>query len=445
MVQLFSLALIFPTSVRPVIENNMTQSDHQKDPGYEVVDLYLDLAKTLYEAGATVQRVSDSVRWLAQSLGDTDVHVFVGYEAIELSIHHGYHTENRLYVLREPFRVNIAVLHRVSILLHEISAYQGNITAIRTELENIQKMKPIYPVVVTILLTGIACAAFGWINHADIPALLVIGISAICALTIRVRFGKKLNNIYLSTLLTALSGGFCAVVLIPLSYTKTPEVALISSVLFLIPGFLLINAGLDIIRDHTSCGIVRLTSAFTHICIISGSLLIPLSILGTSIYSYEPGGNLYVAIMTTSLAAGIAAFGFALLFNAPLFVLPGCMICGIVARLVRETGIFWGFDTFFCIFMGMVCATLVTSFFARITHVPEVFLSVIAGIPMIPGLALIQGLQGMFTIAHTGTQITDVMLIYSLQQILYAGVAAFALVGGIILPIIVLARTSLRI
>lgn len=423
----------------------MTQERFEDDSEYIGADLYLELAILLYEAGASVQRVSDSVRWLAHLLGDERIHLFVGYEAIELSVHHEDHTENRLYVLREPSRVNISVLHKVSRLLHHIPSYQGNISAIRAELVHIREEPQVYPVPVIIILTGVACSAFGWINHADIPALWVIWISAICALAIRYRFGKDLNNLYVSTMMTALSGGLCAAFLMPLSHTNTPEIALISSVLFLIPGALLINGGLDIIRDHTSCGISRLTSVFTQICIISGALLIPLSVMQTTIQPVQSGGAIFFVIPTMSIAAGLAAFGFAILFNAPVSVLPGCVICGIIARLVRETSLHSGLDPFLSIFIGMSVATILAAVIGKYVNVPEVFLAVIAGIPMVPGLAMIQGLQGIFSIAHVGISPPGTLILYAIQQMLFAGVAVLALVGGIIFPIIMIARKRLRI
>ncbi|MDD1728714.1 MAG: threonine/serine exporter family protein [Methanospirillum sp.] len=422
----------------------MSPDTDGEEEEYLSADLYLDLAVTLYEAGATVQRVGDSVRWLAGSLGDENVHLAVGYEVIELSVHHRDHTESRLYVLRDPVRVNLSVLHQVSGILHRIPSYQGNIAAIREDLIGIRTRPIIYPVWVIIACTGIACAAFGWINHADLPALWVIWVSAVCGLSIRVRFGKDLNNLYLTTLMTALSGGLCAALLTPFSHTQTPQVALISSVLFLIPGAMLINGGLDIIRDHTSCGIARLTSVFTQISIISGALLIPLGMMTITLQP-QPAGDIMILIPTMSLAAGIAACGFGVLFNTPVSVLAGCFICSFAARLVRETGIYAGADPFFSRFLGMCIATVIAAGIGRYAHVPEVLLSVIAGIPMVPGLAMIQGLQGLFTLAHSSTMQQEQVLMYAVQQILFAGVAVLALVGGIIFPIIMIARKNMRI
>ncbi len=272
----------------------------------------------------------------------------------------------------------------------------------------------------------------------------MIWVSAVCGLSIRVRYGKELNNLYLTTLVTALSGGLCAALLTPFSQTQTPQVALISSVLFLIPGAMLINGGLDIIRDHTSCGIARLISVFTQICIISGALLIPLGMMTITLQP-QPAGNIMILIPTMSFAAGIAACGFGILFNTPVSVLAGCFICSFAARLVRETGIYAGVDPFFSLFLGMCIATIIAARIGRYAHVPEVLLSVIAGIPMVPGLAMIQGLQGLFTLAHSGTLQQEQVLMYAVQQILFAGVAVLALVGGIIFPIIMIARKKMRI
>lgn len=412
---------------------------------YQEVDLCLDLAILLYEAGATVQRVSDSVRWFAGSLGYEGVHVFVGYEAIELSVHQDNHTENRLYVLREPARVNVSVLHQVSILLHELPRYHGDLDLLRSAISGIRHQPPVYPMSFILLMTGFACAAFGLLNRADLSALLVIGISSFSALFLRHWYAGILHNLYVTTLMTTLTGGLCAVLLTQVVQTRTPEVALISSVLFLIPGSMLINGGMDIIRDHTGSGISRLTSVFTQICIIAGSLLIPLSVMDLSFQSLVSGTDSLSLIFVPGLAAGIAACGFAILFNTPASLLPWCFLCGITARLVREVGLHLGFDPFLCILSGMVIATILAAGIGRVVHVPEVILAVIAGIPMVPGLAMIQGLQGLFAIAHLGSVHADSVFLFTIQQMLYAVVTVLALVGGIIVPLILIARKKPRI
>ncbi|PKL60827.1 MAG: hypothetical protein CVV33_00640, partial [Methanomicrobiales archaeon HGW-Methanomicrobiales-4] len=134
----------------------------------------------------------------------------------------------------------------------------------------------------------------------------------------------------------------------------------------------------------------------------------------------QTGGNAFFILPGMSIAAGLASFGFAIFFNTPVSVLPWCVICGMSARLVREAGLYSGFDPFLSIFIGMTCATLLAAVIGRYAHVPEVILAVIAGIPMVPGLAMIQGLQGMFTIAHVGTSPSDAALLYSMQQMLFA-------------------------
>jgi uncharacterized membrane protein YjjP (DUF1212 family) len=408
-------------------------------------DLYLDLAVALYEAGASAQRVSDSVQWLAKTLGDDCLNLFVGNEIIELSVLQNEYVINRLHMIREPFRVDVSVLHRISDFLHRIPDYNRDLLKIRKDLDRIRSGARLYPVPVTVLLTAIACSAFGWINNADSHALWVILISAVCALSMRYRFGKEVHNLYGTALMTALAGGVSAAVLIPFSLTGTPDVALISSVLFLIPGVLLINGGLDIIRDHISSGIARLTSVATQVCIISGSLLIPLSMIQPSFLAGSTVPGPIPPFLTVCLAAGVAAGGFGVLMNTPLRILPGCILCGIIARLIRETGIACGIDPFLSIFGGMVVATVLAMLIGKWLHVPEVIIAFIAGIPMVPGLAIIQGLQGLFSLAHGGTSYPAAIWLSAGQHVLYAIVVVFALIGGIIFPILIISRNSPRI
>lgn len=93
----------------------------------------------------------------------------------------------------------------------------------------------------------------------------------------------------------------------------------------------------------------------------------------------------------------------------------------------------------------MIAATILASIIGKYTNIPEVIVAVIAGIPMIPGLAMIQGFQGLFSIAHVGSVPSDADFMHAIQQMFYAGVVIIILIGGIIFPIILITRKSPRI
>ncbi len=415
------------------------------DPEGHRVDLYLDLGRTLYDSGASVQRISDSVRYCAHALGDDDVHAFVGYEAIEVGRGDGNRTQIRMHAFREPVRVNATVLQGVSRTLASMGLSGATLETVRGKLQELKNQPPVFPAWVTVIAVGAACAAFAWLNNADFVSLWVVLIAASIGFAAKFYILPRAGNLYLTVLLSALVASASALLLLPFSHTATAEIALISSLLFLVPGTILINGGLDIVRDHTGCGIARLTSVMAQLLVITGVLLIPLSLIAP-----ESGGPVilslgWTGILISAAAAGIAALGFSIMMNMPLAALPWCFICGGAARIIREIATLAGIDPIMSIFIAMAAATLLAFLIGRITHVTEVVIAVAAGLPMIPGLAAIMGLNGLFQLTHPSVVIQSALIQTTLQSSLYAIGVSLALVAGIIFPLIIITRGKPRI
>ena len=415
------------------------------DPEGHRVDLYLDLGRTLYDSGASVQRISDSVRYCAHALGDDDVHAFVGYEAIEVGRGNGNRTQIRMHAFREPVRVNATVLQGVSRMLASMGISGATLETVSSKLQEIKNQPQVFPAWVTVIAVGAACTAFAWLNNADFLSLWVVLIAASIGFAAKLYAFPRAGNLYLTVLLSALVASASALLLLPFSHTATAEIALISSLLFLVPGTILINGGLDIVRDHTGCGIARLTSVMAQLLVITGVLLIPLSLIAP-----ESGGPVilslgWTGILISAAAAGIAALGFSIMMNMPLAALPWCFICGGAARIIREIATLAGIDPIMSIFIAMAAATLLAFLIGRITHVTEVVIAVAAGLPMIPGLAAIMGLNGLFQLTHPSVVIQSALIQTTLQSSLYAIGVSLALVAGIIFPLIIITRGKPRI
>ena len=420
-------------------------SGMEPDPEGHRVALYLELGRTLFEFGASVQRVSDSVRFCALTFGDQDVHVLVGYESIEVSRRDGDRTHIRMHAFREPVRVNATVLQGVSRLLSSLRAGCDGPDVVSSRLQALRNLPPVFPAWVTVIAVGAACAAFAWLNNADILSLWVVLVAASAGFAAKFYALPRVGNLYLTVLISALVASVIALLLLPFSGTATAEIALISSLLFLVPGIILINGGLDIVRDHTGCGIARLTSVLAQLLVITGVLLIPLSMIAP-----ETGGPLIIThtptgILISVVAAGVAALGFSLMMNMPRPALAGCVICGGAARVIREIAILACLDPILSIFIAMTTATLLAFGIGRITHVTEVVIAVAAGLPMIPGLAAIMGLNGLFQLTHPSAIIQSLLIQTTLQSSLYAAGVSLALIAGIIFPLHIITRGKPRI
>jgi len=372
----------------------------------------------------------------------------VGNEAIEIGRRTGDRTEIRMHAFREPVRVNATILQGISRMLVSLKPGYATAVTVKSRLQELQNLPPAFPAWLTIIAVGLACAAFAWLNKADILSLWVVFLAASIGFATKLYAFPRAGNLYLTVLISALAASASALILLPLSHTATAETALISSLLFLVPGTVLINGGHDIVRDHTGCGIARLVSVMAQLLVITGVLLVPLSLL--SPLSPEPGASVIISLGLTGIvisaaAAGIAAFGFSLMMNMPLAALPGCVICGGVARIIREGATLAGLDPIMSIFIAMAAATLLAFVIGRFTHVTEVVIAVAAGLPMIPGLAAIMGLKGLFHLAHPSAAVQSALIQTTLQSSLYAAGGSLALVAGIIFPLIIITRGRPRI
>ncbi len=417
----------------------------EPDPEGARVDLYMKLGMMLYEAGASVHRTIDSVRYCAQTFGDNDIHVFVNYEAIEVSRRDGNYTHLRMHALSAPFKINAAVLHKISRLLTS-SRESGDGSGIVTgKLQAIINQPPVAPKLLTTISVGVACGAFALMNHADLSALWIVPVASALGFSTKISAIVRTGNLYLAVLLSTIVTAGVAFLLLKLTGSATPETAIISSVLFLVPGSILINGGLDILRNHTVCGIARVTSVLVQMLIITGVLLVPLSMISMAPGTQVVAPSAWTAIFISVVASGIATLGFSLMMNVPRAALLGTMVIGGFARAILDIAVLYHFDPILSVFAAMTVATLLAFVMGRMTRVSEVVIAVVVAIPMVPGIASINGIKGLFHLAHASA-LPDPALIHStLQNSLFAISVALALIASIIFPIIILTRGKPRV
>jgi uncharacterized membrane protein YjjP (DUF1212 family) len=423
----------------------VTAKPPKPDPEGSRVDLYLKLGMMLYEAGATVHRTIDSVRYCAQTFGDTDIHVFVNYESIEVSRRDGNYTHLRMHALAAPFKINAAVLHNISRVLTSSRQNADSSDIVTGKLQAISKQPPLVSKLLTTASVGVACGAFALMNHADWSALLIVPVATSLGFATKLSAIARTGNLYLAVLLSTIVTAGVAFVLLTLAKSVTPETAIISSVLFLVPGSILINGGLDILRNHTVCGIARVTSVMVQMLIITGVLLVPLSLISMVSGSHAATSSVWTGILISVVASGIATLGFSLMMNVPKAALLGTIVIGGFARAILDIAVLYHFDPILSVFVAMTVATLLAFLMGRMTRVTEVVIAVVVAIPMVPGIASINGLKGLFHLAHTSVLPDATLVQATLQSSLFAVSVVLALIASIIFPIIILTLGKPRI
>ena len=139
------------------------------------------------------------------------------------------------------------------------------------------RLDPIF----TLILVGFANASFCRLFGGDWFAVSIVFTATLLGFFLRQRMQARGFNHYVIFIASSFAASMYASV--ALMFDTTSEVALATSVLFLIPGVPLINGVIDIVEGHILNGIARLTSALMLIvCIavgLSGTLMIVKSAL----------------------------------------------------------------------------------------------------------------------------------------------------------------------
>lgn len=374
------------------------------------------LGHMLLESGASSYRVKVSMARLASAIGVEAQHSQVTFGEISSTVYaHGtFRTE---VSEQRVFGTNAAKLDR---LRHFTQHLKPHVTVedVNEILDRIQAFKPEYGTVANMLASGVACACFCFLNRGGLIECLIAGIAATLGQALRKQmlirhmnhFGVwMLCGLVAATAYVGLADAFTAILnhssidqsVLPIWFTgaaRTYHAGIISAVLFLVPGFPLLTGMLDLVRMDISAGISRLT--YVLMLVISAGAAVWLVSL-TFDWAVDPPKSAPLAgaalFLVRMLCSFIAAFGFAMLFNAEKkLCFWAALVCAILNPCrfwVVEHGMVWQFAVGVeALLIGLAADVISRASGFRYSRVS---LSVPASVIMIPGVPLYAALAHM--------------------------------------------------
>ena len=135
------------------------------------------------------------------------------------------------------------------------------------------RLDPIF----TLILVGLANASFCRLFGGEWCAVGIVFTATLLGFYLKQRMQAKGFNHYVIFIASAFAASMYASV--AMIFDTTSEVAIATSVLYLIPGVPLINGVIDIVEGHVLNGIARLTSALMLIVCIAVGLACTLMIV----------------------------------------------------------------------------------------------------------------------------------------------------------------------
>jgi len=384
---------------------------------------------------------------LHSKLGGGRVEALVTYDAITITAFAGGRTCTRIDASREPAGVNIRGQATIRRLLLNNDLAMWDMPMVRARLDEIASVPDFTPTFPwRWLAAGGASAGFCAFNGGDTAAMVIAIVASLVVFAARFELLRKRFTVYLATLGSVFLGGVVAAVATRQGWSATPEVALVSPVLFLVPGAPLITGGFDLTRNHNSMGLARIayTLALTATIALGLGLAIPL-IVDLSTIASSTAPLTWPRIMEDTAWGAVTGAGLALLNNAYWRSIGICALGGATARLLRESGVELGLDNTSATFFAAIVTTLLAYWLGERRRLPYVLLAVMGCLTLIPGYYAINGVKGLFRLANYGTGMPWPEAVQGLQSLLQAVFISFAIIAGIIFTLMVVDRDRRRV
>lgn len=243
----------------------------------DLSDFLLDFATSLMGVGVHTSRVVRNVSRIAEAFGyGVDMTIF--QKNITMTVKHpGDYSIRRTYVRKIPaLALNFQVISKLSALSWEAYDHHLSLEELRMRFRDIMA-EPRMSRWLVLLLVALANASFCRLFMGDLIAMGLVFVATLVGFFVRQELMKRHVNHMVVFVVCSFVASLIAAAGIKYNWGETQQVALASSVLYLIPGVPLINSIIDILEEHVLIGFSRAINAcILIICIalgLSGTLL----------------------------------------------------------------------------------------------------------------------------------------------------------------------------
>ncbi|WP_246043546.1 threonine/serine ThrE exporter family protein [Rarobacter incanus] len=281
----------------------------------------------------------------------------------------------------------------------ELENYTSNLTDATVEevdqfLDEVEARPHLYSTFVSGAFSGLACAGFAFLNKGGAIECAIVFVAAMLGHIVRRVMLERRFNQFAVTLFAGLVAA-SAYLLVARGLYSAGVLAdvhasgYVSAVLFLVPGFPLITAALDLSRMDFTAGISRLAYALMLLTCAAISVWVVSALFGLapneSVLPHMPW-QLLLALRV--IASALAAFGFAILFNSPVRLALWAALIGAIANSVRLEAFDAGMIAQAAAGIGGLLVGILANIIAPRIKVPRLTLCVPAVVIMVPGAAV---------------------------------------------------------
>lgn len=232
-----------------------------------------DYGTALLSSGATAHRITQNIERMAHAYG-VAAECSVLPSRIVLTLwdegrNHSYSNVSR----NRTTGINICVNTSLEQLCHEVETSGLSTKEATQRLNEILARRRMSPWIVTPLV-GLANAAFCRLFGGDAASMLIVFIATVEGFMLKTKMLSMHFDARITTLASATVTAIIATSGYVFDWGQTPELALGTSVLFLVPGIPYINSVTDLLTGHHLSAVSRFIDAVvTTICLAIGLCL----------------------------------------------------------------------------------------------------------------------------------------------------------------------------
>jgi uncharacterized membrane protein YjjP (DUF1212 family) len=356
----------------------------------EAVNVLLWFGASMLGAGNTATRTREWIDVIARKLGFDAVSVALSLDGIAIGVRSADQWITAMRELKPP-AINVWRIAE----LEQLAKKAGSPLApreIAIKLSEIEATKPRYPSAQLAVAVGAASGGFAFLNGAAVPELMAAAIGGCIGQWLRSWLSRCEVNHYGVAALSAVAASGVYVLAAALAshvgfgFAHYPA-GFIASVLFLVPGFPLIAALLDLMQHQTIAAVSRLAYGVMILLAVAFGLSIVIAAADINLSRQPPFELTYpFKLLLRAVASFAAGCAFAMLFNssARTALAAGLLALGAnsLRLLLTDTGMMLAPAAFFAaLAIGLVAMALDRGF-----DVPRMATTVAPIVIMVPGI-----------------------------------------------------------
>ena len=360
----------------------------------------LRLGCLMLAAGAGSYRVKSSMARAASAVGLDRHEATVTMTEIVTSSYVGNRFRTETAEVRRG-GVNVARLEALRRIVHDLRAHE-TVEHLQTKLDEVARMKGLYGAFLNAAASGVACAGFCFLNQGGWVECLAVLVAAFVGQAVRRQMLVRRYQHFFTWLVCGVvaSGVYMGIVgLLGAAglIEGNHQGGVISAILFLIPGFPMVTAMLDLVRQDFSSALSRaayvlMVMASAGVAVWTVTFLFNWQVEATDV-SVPTGWVLHVL---RCLCSFVAAYGFSMLFNAGAKASTLAAVVGALANtgrliLIDEFHVPWQLA------VGLAAVTIgvLAQLFVSRASLSRVALSVPAVVIMIPGVPFYRAISAL--------------------------------------------------